>query len=384
MTLEFVGPLGVAFAASRRRARPASGRGWRPPGSCSSPQPRRRPRPRSAPRWRCSPAPSGPPTSCSSARIGRGFAGGQGLALAMVVAAGAAAAGRDRRGRRGAARPALLAVGLAVAMLSSAIPYSLELEALRRLPRGTFGVLMSLEPAVAATVGLRRPRPGPGRERGARDRARGRRQRRGAAHRAAAGRGLTAPADSRLRPVSFAALDAPPTDDSARLSPRRPLAIARRLRPRSAREHLPPATTAATGDRGVPRPDACGGRSRRSTSSSRGQHREHGASPPPTTRPNPPTGGDHNPTPRCGRHVLRRAAARSARRSTSEHGAVHRLDQRRSRAADQQAVEDAFDEVFQDGYYQLAVVENPDLDVPVRAQRLGCAAERCDVASTPR
>ena len=39
-------------------------------------------------------------------------------------------------------------------MLSSAIPYSLELEALRRMPKATFGVLMSLEPAVAALVGL--------------------------------------------------------------------------------------------------------------------------------------------------------------------------------------------------------------------------------------
>ena len=44
--------------------------------------------------------------------------------------------------------------GFGVAMLSSAIPYSLELEALRRVPQGTFGVLMSLEPAVAATVGF--------------------------------------------------------------------------------------------------------------------------------------------------------------------------------------------------------------------------------------
>ena len=41
-----------------------------------------------------------------------------------------------------------------MAVLSSALPYSVELEALRRLPASTFGVLMSLEPAVAATVGF--------------------------------------------------------------------------------------------------------------------------------------------------------------------------------------------------------------------------------------
>jgi inner membrane transporter RhtA len=87
-------------------------------------------------------------------RVGRSFSGGEGLALAMVVAAvllipaGVVAGGSDL------GRPGLLATGLAVAVLSSAIPYSLELEALRRLPRGTFGVLMSLEPAVAALVGL--------------------------------------------------------------------------------------------------------------------------------------------------------------------------------------------------------------------------------------
>ena len=44
--------------------------------------------------------------------------------------------------------------GLAIGLLSSIIPYSLELEALRRIPARVFGIWMSLEPAVAALVGL--------------------------------------------------------------------------------------------------------------------------------------------------------------------------------------------------------------------------------------
>ncbi len=50
--------------------------------------------------------------------------------------------------------PRSLALGAAVGMLSSAIPYSLEVEALRRIRASVFAVLMSLEPAVAAFAGF--------------------------------------------------------------------------------------------------------------------------------------------------------------------------------------------------------------------------------------
>ncbi|PZR03249.1 MAG: threonine/homoserine exporter RhtA [Archangium gephyra] len=50
--------------------------------------------------------------------------------------------------------PALLPIALAVALLSTAIPYSLEMVALTKMPTRTFGMLMSLEPAIAALCGL--------------------------------------------------------------------------------------------------------------------------------------------------------------------------------------------------------------------------------------
>jgi inner membrane transporter RhtA len=89
-----------------------------------------------------------------AARVGRRYPGGQGLALGMAVGVlmvapvGLADAGGDLFSAE------VLAVGLAVAVLSSAIPYTLELEALRRMPQGVFGVLMSLEPAAAALAGF--------------------------------------------------------------------------------------------------------------------------------------------------------------------------------------------------------------------------------------
>jgi inner membrane transporter RhtA len=85
---------------------------------------------------------------------GRVYTGGHGVALAMTVAVivplvpGIAGAGADLL------KPEWLAIGCAVALMSSVLPYSLETEALRRLPANVFGVLMSLEPAVAAIAGL--------------------------------------------------------------------------------------------------------------------------------------------------------------------------------------------------------------------------------------
>lgn len=89
-----------------------------------------------------------------SARTGAVFADGGGLALAMVVAALVALPAGLIQGGWSLLAPSLLLSGLVVALASSVIPYSLELEALRRLPPAVFGVLMSLEPAIAALAGL--------------------------------------------------------------------------------------------------------------------------------------------------------------------------------------------------------------------------------------
>jgi inner membrane transporter RhtA len=89
-----------------------------------------------------------------SRATGQRFHGSTGLTIAMLVAAvlitpvGVAAGGKTLL------RPVILLTGLGIGLLSSIIPYSLEMEALRRIPPRLFGIWMSLEPAVAALVGL--------------------------------------------------------------------------------------------------------------------------------------------------------------------------------------------------------------------------------------
>ena len=151
VTFEFIGPLGVAVATSRRRSDLAvvaiaaagialltrSGAAALDPvgvglallaGAC----------------WAA--------YILLSASVGDHLPGGAGLAVALVVGT-VVASPVGLSALWGVVTPGLLAAGAAVAMLSSAIPYSLELEALRRVPTSVFGVLMSLEPAVAAIAG---------------------------------------------------------------------------------------------------------------------------------------------------------------------------------------------------------------------------------------
>lgn len=88
-----------------------------------------------------------------SAQTGRRWQGLDGLAMASVVAtllltpvvAGSGGGGLDER---------IVLIGAAVGLLSSVIPYSCEMAALRTLPPSVFSILMSLEPAAAALAGI--------------------------------------------------------------------------------------------------------------------------------------------------------------------------------------------------------------------------------------
>lgn len=89
-----------------------------------------------------------------SARVGSSFPGGVGLALATAVAAMLLLPLSILQAGKALLDPLLLVTGAGVGLLSSALPYSFEMEALRHLPSRVFSILLSLEPVAAALVGF--------------------------------------------------------------------------------------------------------------------------------------------------------------------------------------------------------------------------------------
>ncbi|NUO98118.1 MAG: EamA family transporter [Nonomuraea sp.] len=155
VAIEFLGPLGVAVAASRRRLDLVwvglAGLGvallapWGQPASAG---------------WWLGIGFALVAGACwagyilLSAAAGQRFPGTTGLSFAMIVSALLIAPVGVTTGGEALLNPHLLLIGLGVGLLSSVIPYSLELQALRRMPKHVFGILMSVEPAVAALVGV--------------------------------------------------------------------------------------------------------------------------------------------------------------------------------------------------------------------------------------
>ena len=86
----------------------------------------------------------------STAATGRRWAGVEGLVVASTIATLAIAPFAVVVAGARLLEPRLWMLGALVGLLSSVIPYSLEMIALRTLPSRVFGILMSLEPAVAA------------------------------------------------------------------------------------------------------------------------------------------------------------------------------------------------------------------------------------------
>lgn len=88
------------------------------------------------------------------AALGRQTTEGNGLALGMAIGALVAVPFGVVQSGMALIQPGVLVAGFGVALLSSVVPYSLELEALRKMPPRVFGILMSIEPAMAALIGL--------------------------------------------------------------------------------------------------------------------------------------------------------------------------------------------------------------------------------------
>lgn len=89
-----------------------------------------------------------------SARTGRRWPGISGLAVAGLVGAVGLAPSAIAEAGATLLQPRVVLTGVAVGLLSSVVPYSLELMALRRIPPRVFAILMSLEPAAAALAAM--------------------------------------------------------------------------------------------------------------------------------------------------------------------------------------------------------------------------------------
>ena len=89
-----------------------------------------------------------------SAQTGRRWPGISGIAIASLVGAVVLAPPALLEAGSVMLDPMVLALGVAVGLLSSVIPYSFELIALRRIPPRVFSILMSLEPAAAALAAM--------------------------------------------------------------------------------------------------------------------------------------------------------------------------------------------------------------------------------------
>lgn len=87
-------------------------------------------------------------------RISKIMDGGKAVSIGMVFATALVLPIAIGDGLLTHFKPSMLATGLVLALFSSAIPFTLEMQALRKMPAKTFSILMSLEPAAAAFSGF--------------------------------------------------------------------------------------------------------------------------------------------------------------------------------------------------------------------------------------
>jgi len=154
VTVEFLGPLSVAVAASRRRLDlvwvALAGTGivlfaGSPSGSSVT---------AAGLAFALGAAAAWAGYILVAKRVGARWPGFEGLAVSLTVSAVLLAPSGAVEGISALGDTRVLALAVAVATFSTALPYSLELSALRRMTPGLYGVLASLEPLVGAIVGL--------------------------------------------------------------------------------------------------------------------------------------------------------------------------------------------------------------------------------------